>query len=187
MMEMDSNGDFLPAEWRVRRGLRLRTVLDVERGRGLRPRRVVGRHREVRRCYIVHRHGDGEYVCRNLAYARHVAKCLNAGKKVRSEVKWVVDNGFRLTRMYDESQGKPHRFYYRDMVIRAFEYDIEAESFQAWYEARRTALMERSPRKEFQASEYLSFREREELDKPLSERVYELLSVLTGTEEGVEE
>jgi len=182
---MDDNGEFYTPEWNVRRALRALPRRDVERQKGQKFRVLLKDGCASTEVSIVSMAGE-EYVCRDRMYARHLVTQLSRGVRredIRTEPKWLRDEARPVLRLICPGAGRPHTFMSRSgVIVKSVESDLRATAWYDWYQRRRK-VYHRKPRQPTSEERYVAFRKAEMLDKPMADRVYELMTALTGTEE----
>jgi len=168
---LDDNGEFhtvgLWKRYPARRGF----TVPISRGGKLIRREIQNLNCSVVRAY----QGKREWVCRKKTYANYVVRTLNKGRNPVSEAKFCEARLYDVRRLYNP-ESETYLFYHRDTLIRVFRNCIEADAYLLWHADRR-ALRHR-PEREVDA--YQVFRKAEKLDKPMVDRVYEILSTLKG-------
>ena len=144
-------------------------------------KRYAGSVKKLTRCYIVAMPGEFEVVCRTKGYAKYLADLLDAGlarEHIINEVKWLKTSGHSISRYRGPALGDPVFFISCGLVVKRFSDPSEADGWAEWYERRRVALgLKREPANPYES--YMVFRSQETLDKPLQDRVYDLVRRLT--------
>ncbi len=164
---------------RTRSAWRVLTVPDVTLvGR---TNRYAGSKPGTVRCFVVNHPDVDEYVCRTQGYAAYLSAGLDEGlykEDLKTESQWLVASGRKLTRYPSRYVGGPTSFVCAGLCVKSFLDPSAADGWHQWYENRRH-VMGLDVRGESDDAQYLKLRSQETLDKPMEERVYELVKRLT--------